>query len=287
MNSVCIRPNINSMNRTNKQTSSNTQNDVIDKDVEHIINNGIDDDFNPLNIKGGQKTQEEIKNETTKKVRDCNWVIIGLVVAIIIILCCIAYYFIVVKNNTSFIPTNIMNPYHGSSNTNNQTHNNKNIHMTPTQNQHYINHQQMMAQQQKREQLYNQHKQSQKMYNIQKPKNSAKLEVISESEPMEVSSKYMNQEPTKEELENTLNKIKQTKKIKPSQAQLNKKEDLIENTENLTKTPNQKDKSSSDILNNENNENNENKELDDKLTKAFYTNLDNVIKNDTTDPDDV
>jgi len=271
------------MNRVNKSISSNTQNKVTDKDVDHIINsNDVDDDFNPLTIKGGQKTNEEIKNETTKKVRECNWVIIGLVIAIIIILCCIAYYFIIVKHNTSFIPTSIMNPYSGSKHINNQTPQNKNIHMNSTQNQQYINHQQMMAQQQQqRVHAYNQHKQSQKMYTTQKPKNSAKLEVINESEPMEVSSKYMNQEPTKEELENTLNIIKETKKIKPSQEQLNNEEISVKNTEISNKTTSQEDTSS---LSNPEKENNDNdKELDDKLTKAFYNNLDSVVKNDTTD----
>ena len=44
---------------------------------------------------------------------------------------------------------------------------------------------------------------------------------------------------TKKELENTLNKIKQTKKIKPSQEQLNKEDGHVKTNEPLNNTTNQ------------------------------------------------
>jgi hypothetical protein len=279
MSNLHIHPNIKTINRSSKSHEVKKPDKVVtvvDKDVDHVINRGDSDDFNPLNIQSSQKTQEELENSVKKKEREYNWVIIGLVVSLLIILVIVAYYFIIIKQNTSFIPGNIMK------------HNiEQPKQYTQPQNQHIPLQQAHQAHQAHQE--YQAHHQSHQAHQAQqaqrihtnqvnnrlRKKGSAKLEIINETEPLEVSSNFMNEEPSKHELEQTLNKIKKIKQLKPSKNQV--VTELVDDTNNETELDETNNETKLDET-----------ELDDSLTKAFYTNLDSAVdENDNSNPDSI
>ena len=334
MSNICIRPNIKSINRP-KHQETNHKPKVVDKDVEHVMNGGDTDDFNPLHIQGGQQTQEELENNAKKKEREYNWVIIGLVIALVIVLCIVAYYFIIVKHNTNFIPSKFMGTNFMSHRYPNQIASNqgKSQHIQQAQYQprqhpqgqhqhiqqypqHYQQGNQGQYMQQnpryhQQHQHHQQHQQHQQNPYYHTENQQKKSETNNETEPLEVSSKYMNDEPSKHDLEKTLKKINQTKQLKPSQNQI--KNEIakttsdtnlnnirnINNTNNLSsidETTDIIDSDKNDNYTNTNRENGKNEEnvnsddtddeLDEKLTKVFYSNLDTGIKNDMSDPAD-
>jgi hypothetical protein len=271
MNTVQILPNIKTRSVKLHDVKNTVKVANIDKDVNHIINSDGSDDFNPLNIQSSQKTQEELENSMKKKTNVYNWVIIGLVVSLLIILVIVAYYFIIIKQNTSFIPSNIIKQ--------NITQPKQPItsHQVQQAQQTHQAHQIHQAQQAQQAQQAHRIHTNQVNSRLRK-KGSAKLEIINETEPLEVSSNCMNDEPTKHELEQTLKKIKKTKQLKSSK---NKVETELDDTNTETELDDTNTETELDDTNTET-------ELDDSLTKAFYSNLNrSVEENDTSNPDDI
>jgi hypothetical protein len=286
MNTVQILPNIKTRSVKIHDVKNTVKVANIDKDVNHIINSDGSDDFNPLNIQSSQKTQEELENSMKKKTNVYNWVIIGLVVSLLIILVIVAYYFIIIKQNTSFIPSNIIKQ--------NITQPKQPItsHQVQQAQQTHQAHQAQQAHQIHQAQQAQQAQQAHRIHTNQvnsrlRKKGSAKLEIINETEPLEVSSNCMNDEPTKHELEQTLKKIKKTKQLKSSK---NKVETELDDTNTETELDDTNTETELDDTNTETelDDTNTETELDDSLTKAFYSNLNrSVEENDTSNPDDI
>ena len=262
-------------NRFAKQSKTKLVNDDnVDPDVKRVLNVSNPDDLDVIGLQH-EPTKEELQSEkTSKDSKDTknnkgttssmwSWVIIVLAFIVVVLVIAIAWY--ILKGNTENvkpqpIPPNVLEPmsqsYKGQRPTQmpNQMHN-----QMPNQMPNQM-HNQMPNQ----------------MANC--PMNRPQTEQL----PIQTKSMHSSQhkQPSKSELEETLKKLESIKETND--------EPTISNTKkNLLKPRNIKPVKSTEIKSNNTDydDSSENAELDNKLSKKFYDNLQKNLDLDKADSD--